>query len=206
MQAKHKAENLIKHLHSSTSEQLKRIIQIIRPKIVVGSDRLEIQIQKAHLKQLLDQEINCPLERLEKKNPFTLSSKALIKEKGEILILMIEAIFSSRKGRTQITNKDGNIILAKSHNHKSELINLIVQGHFWKKKQEKLSQDEFDFVKEESGLSERYISKLVNVTYLSTKIKKLIFQRKQPDSLTGKDLLSPFPLCWREQEEFLRIQ
>ncbi len=46
-----------------------------------------------------------------------------------------------------------------------------------------------------------YISRIVNLSFLSPKIVKLIIDAKEPTKLTLKSLLHPLPLSWQEQEE-----
>jgi site-specific DNA recombinase len=65
--------------------------------------------------------------------------------------------------------------------------------------------DEEKDLAEKRGIAESYVRKIMNLNYLSPKIKELILDGKHPKHLKLQDLMADIPVLWSEQEEmFLR--
>jgi hypothetical protein len=52
-------------------------------------------------------------------------------------------------------------------------------------------------------IDESYLSRVLRLAYLSPTIVEAILAGRHPPQLTAKDLLKPFPMDWREQENNL---
>ena len=48
-----------------------------------------------------------------------------------------------------------------------------------------------------------YVNRILQLVYLSPSIIEAILAGRHPPQLTAKDLLKPFPMDWREQENNL---
>jgi hypothetical protein len=54
---------------------------------------------------------------------------------------------------------------------------------------------------EKKGIAESYVRKVMNLNYLSPKIKGMILEGTQPKHLRLQDIIYDVPLSWNEQEE-----
>lgn len=77
----------------------------------------------------------------------------------------------------------------------------LVKAHLW---QRYIRNGRFASIKdlaEKKGVAESYVRRIMNLNYLSPKIKEMILDGKQPKHLKLQDLMACIPVLWREQEE-----
>lgn len=56
------------------------------------------------------------------------------------------------------------------------------------------------------GFDESYVAKVLRLTLLAPDIIERILDGRQPDVLTWRELIKPFPMLWSEQREKWGIQ
>lgn len=202
-QSKHKIQCTRNFLQNLQQAEFREIIEILKPQIIVDKNLVEVQIKERNISLLLDKKYESRKES--KEQGFTISIDISYAKSADITIVSTKIALSTKLGRSQLLNEKGQSILTKTNNYKKELVNVIVQGHFWKKKQMDLSKKEFDQLRDKYGFCDRYINKLINSTYLAPEIKTLIFQGKQPDNITARSLFVFLPNCWEKQKEIFGV-
>jgi hypothetical protein len=80
---------------------------------------------------------------------------------------------------------------------------VIARGFRW----QRLLYDETYATIEDLAAAEKinpsYVSRILRLAYLSPKVVQAILDGSHPAWLTMRDLLDPFPMDWREQEQKL---
>ena len=95
----------------------------------------------------------------------------------------------------------GEVIKPTPHKG-TNLIKILAQAYKWH--QDILTGRTFKEVSEREKVSEQYVRRILELSFLSPKIIRAILTGKQPADCTLKHLLSIHTPNWREQEEFCR--
>ena len=95
----------------------------------------------------------------------------------------------------------GEVIKPTPHKE-TNLIKILAQAYKWH--QDILTGRTFKEVSEREKVSEQYVRRILELSFLSPKIIRAILTGKQPADCTLKHLLSIHTPNWREQEEFFR--
>ena len=95
----------------------------------------------------------------------------------------------------------GEVIKPTPHKE-TNLIKILAQAYKWH--QDILTGRTFKEVSEREKVSEQYVRRILELSFLSPKIIRAILTGKQPADCTLKHLLSIHTPNWREQEEFCR--
>lgn len=116
----------------------------------------------------------------------------------------IPMTFRARAGKTIIVLPDGSRgVVRRGATIDNSMVKLIVRGFRW---QRMLYEGKFTSIEDLSAaekINPSYVSRVLRLSYLSPTIVEAILDGKGPARLTIKDLLKPFSLDWREQEENL---
>ena len=109
-----------------------------------------------------------------------------------------------RGGRKIMLTPDGaRAVTQPAARIDNTMIKLIARGYRWHRL---LSSGAYTSI-DELGAAEKidgsYVSRVPRLAYLSPTIVEAILAGRHPPQLTAKDLLKPFPMDWREQENNL---
>ena len=116
----------------------------------------------------------------------------------------IPMTFRPRGGKTVIVLPDGSRgVVRREATIDNTMIKVIARGFRW----QRLLYDETYATIEDLAAAEKinpsYVSRILRLAYLSPKVVQAILDGSHPAWLTMRDLLDPFPMDWREQEQKL---
>ena len=86
------------------------------------------------------------------------------------------------------------------------LAKLVGKAHRWMKELESGTPPTVRVLAEREKLDESYVAKILRLTLLAPDIVKIILDGTQPDSMTWKNLSSPFPVEWAEQRKMWGVR
>jgi hypothetical protein len=107
-------------------------------------------------------------------------------------------------GRTWIITPDGSDPVFEKVKVDNTIFKALVKAHLW---QRYIRNGRFASMKdlaEKKGIAESYVRKVMNLNYLSPKIKEMILDGKHPKHLKLQDLMEGIPVLWNEQEKIFR--
>ena len=112
--------------------------------------------------------------------------------------------FRPRGGKTVIIMPDGSRGVARREaTIDNTMIKVIARGFRW----QRLLYDGTYATIEDLAAAEKinpsYVSRILRLAYLSPRVVQAILAGAHPAWLTMRDLLEPFPMDWREQEQKL---
>ena len=119
----------------------------------------------------------------------------------------IPMTFRPRGGKTVIVLPDGSRgVVRREATIDNTMIKVIARGFRW----QRLLYDGTFATIEDLAAAEKinpsYVSRILRLAYLSPKVVQAILDGSHPAWLTMRDLLEPFPMDWREQEQKLMAQ
>ena len=119
----------------------------------------------------------------------------------------IPMTFRPRGGKTVIVLPDGSRgVVRREATIDNTMIKVIARGFRW----QRLLYDGTYATIEDLAAAEKinpsYVSRILRLAYLSPKVVQAILDGSHPAWLTMRDLLEPFPMDWREQEQKLMAQ
>ncbi len=115
--------------------------------------------------------------------------------------LYMEFHVKKKSGRSWIITPDGSEPVFEKVSVDRTLFKALIKAHLW---QRDLNRKRFASMKElaqKKGVDESYVRRILNLNYLSPKIKEMILEEKQPKHLKIQDIIYDIPLLWSEQEE-----
>ena len=120
------------------------------------------------------------------------------------LVTEIPLKIKIRGGRKIMLTPDGDrAVTQPAARIDNTMIKLIARGYRWHRL---LSSGAYTSI-DELGVAEKidgsYVSRVLRLAYLSPTIVEAILAGRHPPQLTAKDLLKPFPMDWKEQENNL---
>ncbi len=83
------------------------------------------------------------------------------------------------------------------------MVKALARGFRWRRLIESGAYTSIDELAAVERIDGSYVSRALRLAYLSPTIVEAILARRHPPQLAAKDLLKPFPLDWREQEQSL---
>jgi hypothetical protein len=118
----------------------------------------------------------------------------------EVISVDIPMTFKKRGGRKLIVLPDG------SHGHPepaatidNTMIKAIARAFRWQRLLENGTYTCLDDIARSEKIGASFVSRYHRLVLLAPDIVESILEGRQPAQLTMKDLLRPFPICWREQ-------
>lgn len=195
-QVQHRLKNHAARISSlDSAKDFAELIHLIKPKIVVAPEALQIHIPKKSLAALVASPI--PNQNpSEASSPIDVNIQALHDE----VILDADLCLSVRQGKsTLLHSRTGEPVCPKVTTPNPALIRIIAQAEYWRTQLEKYPDMSLAAILRPRGIQTRYVGKVLNAAYLSPTIKRAILQGTQPMSLQVKDLLIPRSLDWNVQ-------
>ncbi|MBF0185614.1 MAG: hypothetical protein HQM06_14680 [Magnetococcales bacterium] len=127
--------------------------------------------------------------------------KAELSADGSTIIVSIPMQFRRRGGRTTIIAPEGLDMPAPKTTRDDSLARLVVKAHRWLRL---IESGKFASIKEladRENLDDSYVARILRLTLLAPDIVEAILDNKQPNVLTVRELMRPFPVLWTEQRE-----
>jgi hypothetical protein len=119
----------------------------------------------------------------------------------------IPMTFRPRGGKTVIVLPDGSRGLARREaTIDNTMIKVIARGFRWQRLLYAGTYATIEDLAAAEKINPSYVSRILRLAYLSPKVVQAILDGSHPAWLTMRDLLEPFPMDWREQEQKLMAQ
>lgn len=173
---------LVKAWTTIERSKIHRIIKSVVLRAVIGKSKVWIEVGRANLLKYLQRPMNQGVD---------------VSFRGKPILQLVGDFEISRRGGEvcMITpNEPGGVSAVPS------IVKAIVRSHDW---YERIVAGEFGTINqlaEKSGLTKRYVRKILRCAHLSPKITEALLVGKHSPSLTLKTILQAVPLNWREQE------
>jgi DNA invertase Pin-like site-specific DNA recombinase len=172
-----------------TVMQMRPMLTTLIQRIVVGVDRVDIQLLPSRIAALLrDGPISKgPVD--EQEQPIILSVPAQLRRAGlGIRILIDEAASPGRAAKAD-----------------PKLIKLIARAHLFNNKLAESSSEHLADVARRERMTRSYFTRVLRLTYLAPDIMRAILEGRHPRDLSAQKLLSHsrLPLTWPEQRRIL---
>jgi site-specific DNA recombinase len=94
-------------------------------------------------------------------------------------------------------------ILARDRTRVPSLVKAVARAHNWYQQIVKGEITTVHQLAQKSGLTQRYVRRILECAKLSPRITEALLTGKHPPNLTLKEILHSVPLNWREQENRL---
>jgi DNA invertase Pin-like site-specific DNA recombinase len=179
------AANFALHLDGNAPSNISELLETIVNRILVHRQSVEIEIDRAKLRaKLLGSNLtNCQVRDTWDDQPLSLTIATKLKRCGGEMRLIIPSESSSHDaGRTEPP-------LIKAIVRAQEWVRSIVAGEY--KDQRSIAAA--------TGLSERYVSRIIQSAFLAPEIVEAIVNGRQAPEVTLAALLDDVPLSWAEQ-------
>jgi hypothetical protein len=125
--------------------------------------------------------------------------KAELSKDGSTIIVSIPMNFRRRGGRTTIIAPEGMNLPTPRAARDDSLAKLVVKAHRWLRL---IEAGRFASIKELADyerIDDSYVARILRLTLLAPDIVEAILDNRQPDVLTVRELMRPFPVLWEEQ-------
>jgi hypothetical protein len=112
--------------------------------------------------------------------------------------------FRVRGGRKVMILPDGTrAVMRREATIDNTMVKVLARGFRWRRLLESGEYTSIDELAAAEKIDGSYVSRVLRLAYLSPTIVEAILAGSHPPELTAKDLLKPFPMDWREQENNL---
>ena len=119
----------------------------------------------------------------------------------------IPMTFRPRGGKTVIVLPDGSRgVVRREATIDNTMIKVIARGFRWQRLLYAGTYATIEDLAAAEKINPSYVSRILRLAYLSPKVVQAILDGSHPAWLTMRDLLEPFPMDWREQEQKLMAQ
>ena len=180
-----------------------RLIHLLAPKIILGTDKIEICLEIENLKQLLIEGTKAENSKVKSLENFP---NIQVKFKNKVITVSSEVNLKCTRGRTEIVDADtGKVVTARQSVPNEKLIQVIVQAEFWRQKVIDHPTKSLAEIIKSYKVSYNYVLRILNAAYLAPEIKKAIFQGTQPLELQVQDLTQKHSADWRIQKRELQF-
>jgi hypothetical protein len=115
--------------------------------------------------------------------------------------LYMEFTTKRKSGRTWIITPDGSDPVFEKVKADNTLLKAMLKGNSWQRKIRRGAYDSIADLSKHMSITESYVYRIMNINYISPKIKEMILDGKQPKHLNLQDIIYDVPLSWIEQEK-----
>ena len=174
--------------------QLRATFVVAIKRIVVGADRVAIELLPSRLAAVLREDVPEPSSSgpaAADEQPILLSIPAQFRRAG----LGIRMLIDQPGAPGRVTKPD------------PKLLKLIARAHLFSRKLAESSAAHLEGVAVELGLTSSYLTRVARLSYLAPDITRAILEGRHPGDLTAQKLLSHsrLPLGWPEQRRLLGL-
>jgi hypothetical protein len=106
-----------------------------------------------------------------------------------------------KSGRAWIITPDGSEPVFEEIRVDNTLLKALLRANSWQRKLRRGTYDNMADLAKHMNVTESYAHRIMNLNYLSPKIKEMILGGTHPKQLKLQDLIYDVPLSWNEQEE-----
>ncbi|MBF0339499.1 MAG: hypothetical protein HQL95_00880 [Magnetococcales bacterium] len=124
--------------------------------------------------------------------------KAEMSKDGKMIVVTIPMVVKKRGGRKLIIAPPG---MEMAPPRDETLARSVAKAHKWLKMLESGQFPSIRALAEQEKVGESYMAKVLRLTLLAPDIVTAIIDGRQPDVLTWRELMKPFPMLWHEQRE-----
>ncbi len=112
--------------------------------------------------------------------------------------------FRVRGGRKVMILPDGTrAVMRREATIDNTMVKVLARGFRWRRLLESGAYTSIDELAAAEKIDGSYVSRALRLAYLSPTIVEAILAGRHPPHLTMKDLMKPFPMDWKEQENNL---
>lgn len=177
------------------------MISYLAPKIILGTDNIEIQIELESLKHLIP---ITPEKVYGKLKPITEPLEINIEIENAVVRLKANVNLKFSRGKTELVNSDtGKVVTPVQRVPNTALMQVIVQADFWRQQMIDNPTKALTEIMRPHKVKPNYIRRLINAAYLAPEIKRAIFQGTQPPELQVQDLTQKHSMDWQVQKKEL---
>jgi hypothetical protein len=173
---------------------VKDFVRKVVQRVVVHSDRIEVEVGKQKLRDTLTADPHASSARAAAHQPEQASS--------DVICFNIEARVKRCGGEMRLVFPPDHPGQAPA----SSLLKALARGRQW---YEWIVAEEVSgrrSIAEKLGLDERYVGRVLECAFLAPDIVEAIFGGRQPSDLTFKKLTHRIPFSWIEQRRQLGFQ
>lgn len=114
--------------------------------------------------------------------------------------------FRRRGGKAVIVLPDGSRAATQQEaTVDNTMIKVLARAFRWQRLMNDGTYTSMDEMAVAEKISPSYISRILRLAHLSPNIVEAIVEGRQPAHLTMKDLLVPFPMDWKHQQDFFDL-
>ncbi len=110
--------------------------------------------------------------------------------------------FRPRGGKTVIVIPDGSRgVVRREAEIDKKMVKVIARGVRWQQLIYEETYTSIEYLATAEKINPSYISRILKLAFLSPVVVQAILDESHPAWLTVRDLLEPFPMDWRQQEQ-----
>ena len=117
--------------------------------------------------------------------------------------LYMEFTTKRKSGRTWIITPDGRDPVFEKVKIDNTILKALVKAH-WQLELKRRKYTSIRALAAKKQVHESYARRIINLNYLSPRIKEMIIDGKFPRHTKIQDILYDTPIMWSEQEKFCR--
>ncbi len=184
-QATERIEHLAKQWPKLEASKQHEFVRNILGKVTVGQTTVWIEIDRTRLLVTLLGQSPEPLR------PWSANERGILRLTGNFQVLR-------RGGELRVISPDGDS--SSDGKRVPPLMKAIARAHSWYKRIIAREISSIDQLAQESGLTRRYVRRILQFGYLSPQITEAVLTGKHRPDLTLKEFLRGVPLDWEGQE------
>jgi len=189
------ADKLASRWLTLSRDEGRELIREIVDRVVVHDTKIEIEISKRKLRNVLGANDQA-------------TSLGLDPEQGQlheqdVIRLTIEAKLARRGLEVRLVVPPGSDTETLAGPPVPSLVKAVARAYGWHERILQGAAVNQRALAQHSGLSRRYVGKVLECAFLAPDIVEAILQGRQPPGLTFEKLCHPLPLSWAEQREQL---
>jgi hypothetical protein len=115
--------------------------------------------------------------------------------------LYMEFTTKRKSGRTWIITPDGSEPVFEMVKVDNTIFKALVKAHLWQRELDRGKYSSIRDLATKKNVHESYARRIINMNYLSPRIRELILDGTQPKYLKLQDIIYDVPLLWSKQEE-----
>lgn len=125
------------------------------------------------------------LEKINKENP----------------CIHIKLNIKRKSGRSWIITPDGSDPVFEEVKIDNTLLKALAKAHLWKRELKRGKYSSIQELAEQKQLTQAYVRRILNLCYLSPRIKEMILDGKLTKCAKLQDIIYDVLVLWKEQEE-----
>jgi len=172
---------------STPPQKMHELVTRVMKRVVVHPERVELYVSRSHLRDALITDRSTTSCQLRGDDLFVLEAEAKLKRcGGEVRLVLPPNAKGDIPGRSSPSLLKA---IARAHDWRERIMNGTAQGR--------------RSIAAQTGLDERYASRVLDCAFLAPDIVEAILDGRQPHDLTAQNLWRNLPTNWVEQRKRL---